>query len=66
MRESWERPMRLRAANAFVVFLAAVAVLKLLSCTPPARPPIHDLALTPCDGGAKAITVDGRTIFVDD
>ena len=44
MRESWKRPTRLRAANAFGVFLAAVAVLKLLSCTPPARPPIHDLA----------------------
>lgn len=44
MRESWERPMRLRAVYAFVAFLAATAVLTMLSCTPPARQPIYDLA----------------------
>ena len=44
MRESWERPMRLRAVYAFVAFLAATAVLTMLSCTPPARQPIYDVA----------------------
>ena len=47
MRESWERPMRLRAVYAFVVFLAAAAVLTMLlssSCTPAARPPIYVVA----------------------
>lgn len=47
MRESWKRPTRLRAANAFGVFLAAVAVLTMLlssSCTPAARAPIYVVA----------------------